>query len=452
MRSILNSALLAALASMASPASADIRMAYDGRGDALYLPYYTVENGKSTLLSVRNESTQTTSAIVRFVEALNGQGVLYFLIQLPAGATWTGAVVAEGEDGARLVSDSDVCTTPVKVGRELVFSLFRNFDYANNFPDGGGDGTERTRSGAIEVLEYASLGGEMADEVEALQCQAIEDRYASTPNEEARAALNTFMEPSTGSLSASVQVVDVAAGSVFSYEAVALDGVYGTPRVAFPGDPLPRLATPTLAGDETAFFVQSPLGRLSFDADRGPDAISSLFMTTRLNGEVAQDQALGAATDWVLAFPTRHAYVAERPGSLYNGGAVVAPFTAQFGAGGACESIGVGVVAPTGGEPLDAAFATIPSAEGGSVCGQTTLLKFAAEPGVEDGTARLSFDGELPGLRVTPAGTTLPVVIQGLPVVGLRLSNFVNEGVDGAGTLANYSFATPLRAAAIETD
>lgn len=61
-------------------------------------------------------------------------------------------------------------------------------------------------------------------------------------------------------------------------------------------------------------------GRFRFAADRGADAVNSLFMGSARSGEAINDAGLQAGTQWLLAMPTRQAPVADLAGSLVGTG------------------------------------------------------------------------------------------------------------------------------------
>lgn len=165
---------------MAQPADAALKLSTNGMGDAVYVPYYTIQNGQTTLLTVTNHSDTPTAARVHFSEALNGQAVLYFHVYLPPQARWVGAVTEGPNGGARLHAATDTCSVPSWLINTELGADFAHWDYSEYFPDGAATDLSRTRSGQIEILEFAPVGGDMAREVYAKDCAALDKRYLGT--------------------------------------------------------------------------------------------------------------------------------------------------------------------------------------------------------------------------------------------------------------------------------
>ncbi|MCK7595339.1 hypothetical protein [Pseudomarimonas salicorniae] len=435
-----------AFALLPSTALAEMIRASDGRGDALYLPYYTVEGGAASLLTVRNHADHPALAQVRFVESLNGQSVLSLNLALPAQGTWTAAVIESAEGGAELVSASSVCTVPILAGSAPGFARFRVFDYDVRYPDGGPGDVGRTRAGAVEVLGFAAPLGPFADEVDELECRSIQERYLGE-RASVISALQPLHGPPSAALSASMQIVEVSAGTVLSYEGTAIRGFFNRVSVVLPDDPLPRFSTPLAETPGGELLLATPSARYAVSEARGPDAVSALFMATGLEGDVANDPSIGAATDWLIAFPTRHAYVAALPGSLFDGGGPVAPFSEAFTPEGACQKLKLSRRRADGQPLFDPQSDPPPPPQRteAAVCPQVGLLPFVAIDGLDETAARVRFAGDaLPGLPLRRADDGQQVILPGLPVIGLRLSRFVNGNL-GGGVLANYSFAEPLK-------
>jgi hypothetical protein len=119
--------------------------------------------------------------------------------------------------------------------------------------------------------------------------------------------------PPSGGLFGGAAVVNVQAGTMFSYDAKAIDGFYvaegnyvGDDSHQEPGTILPSLDS-----------GNSSIGRVflngstetSFGLDRGVDAVSYVFMHDAIMNEYTTESAVGAATEWVITFPTKQFYV-----------------------------------------------------------------------------------------------------------------------------------------------
>ena len=75
----------------------------------------------------------------------------------------------------------------------------------------------------------------------------------------------------------------------------------------------------------------------TFPAARAIDAVSLALMATYLRGDYNADPALGAATEWIVAFPTKRFYT-----DVESDAAVRAPFTDAFRDDGRADSPGLG--------------------------------------------------------------------------------------------------------------
>ena len=414
-------------------AHAALSIETSGRGQAVFVPYYTVDDGQSTLVTISNSSGGAKAVRVNFVEALNGQRVFTFNLYLGAFDTWTGAVFdPEGEGAPAHIASADAsCVVPAQLDAP---QPFRPFNYADVFPDGGPTGVDRTRRGAIEVIELGVLDAGVPSN----DCEALVDRFFE--GGEWQADPNADLSAPGGGLSASAMIVDAASGVAWQVPGMAIDGFAGRPQHGSPAEETPRITDPITAADGEDFEVLLADGTIAtVDGARGPEAVSALFMASTAWGDFYVDPAMGASTAWLLSMPTRHAHVAELPGSLLGeDGSAAAPFTAAFDGGAGCEDAASRRWDLDGISVDDTLSPPLPPVE---LCAQTQLLGVSdAGPIVsasEAGRVRLDFT---PGHELALPGD---VLLRGLPVVGLRLSRFVNENVQD-GVLANYTLGEPL--------
>ena len=422
-------ALSAALLVAFSPlASAELSVSQSGRGDALYMPLYDVAEGRDSLLTVRNTGDRPSAIRVVLSEAANGQTVLDFNLFLPAQATWTAALVEDGE-GATLVSASSLCTVPriPPDGVEL-----RPFNYASNFPDGGETSRTRTRRGSVEVFELGSLDSALAAATNSGACNSLLGAY------QPGASRNGLATPSAA-LSGNVQVVEVAEGTVYAIPAIAIRGFHTSPVDALPGAALPRLTTPQLAAGASHHVVDTPAGRFRFAGNRGADAVSSLFMASAISGEVVGDPDLDGRTEWLVAFPTKNVYVANLPGTVAGPGGLQPPFRERFDASGSCEPVAADERNLRGGERTT----DQPGQQFDyQLCSQVNLKGF--DPAEGSGSDLVRFDDTAQRYIEAEREDGTPVRLKGLPVVGWRLSSFSNAAAQ-PGVLASYTVALPLQ-------
>src|SRR3954470_21974481 len=89
---------LAMLAASAGCAHA-VSLNANGMGQVLIYPYYTVNAGQQTLLTVVNTSGAGKALKVRFLEARNGRTVLDFHLFLSARDIWSAAAFKVSDAG-----------------------------------------------------------------------------------------------------------------------------------------------------------------------------------------------------------------------------------------------------------------------------------------------------------------------------------------------------------------
>ena len=82
-----------------------------GSGQVLLYPYYTVEKGQDTLISLVNTSEQGKRVYVQIREGRNSRLVANFNVYLSAYDAWTAALTSTA-DGAKIVSNDESCTRP----------------------------------------------------------------------------------------------------------------------------------------------------------------------------------------------------------------------------------------------------------------------------------------------------------------------------------------------------
>ena len=93
-RKNLTAAVLAGLAGAAGivGSAQAVNINPDGLGQVLIYPYYTVNGGNATLLSVVNTSEDAKAVKVRFMEGQNSQEVLDFNLYMSPFDVWVAAI------------------------------------------------------------------------------------------------------------------------------------------------------------------------------------------------------------------------------------------------------------------------------------------------------------------------------------------------------------------------
>ena len=145
----------AAVIAPTSDQATALRLAPEGIGHILMVPYYTAQGGNATFLNIVNtDETNGKVAKVRFRGASNSDDVFDFLLFLSPGDVWTGMVTKDAATGlANLSTPDNSCVLPQEVkavgGNKFIT---RRLDKKSL----NGMAAE-TREGYVEVLNTADL-------------------------------------------------------------------------------------------------------------------------------------------------------------------------------------------------------------------------------------------------------------------------------------------------------
>jgi len=166
-RTSMTAAILAGIAGVAgiSNMANAVYLNPDGLGSVLVYPYYTVNGGNVTLISVVNTTDQGKAVKVRFLEAYNSREVLDFNLYMSPFDVWV-AAVAPLATGAEVLTNDNSCTVPPIPAAGVAFRTGA-FDgsIAGQPKDGGPTSLVRTREGYVEMYEMAVLTGTSASNV-----------------------------------------------------------------------------------------------------------------------------------------------------------------------------------------------------------------------------------------------------------------------------------------------
>jgi hypothetical protein len=326
---------IAAGAAFAVPAAHAMHVDPHGLGQVLVFPYYTANGGNDTLFAITNTTAHAKALRVRFHEGYDGRGVLDLDVYVAPHGTWSASVTSSGDDAslARLVTSDAVCTIPAFSAHAIDFS---DASYAGENTatgrtgnaDGGPETADRTREGHFDVFEMGEVTGNAhgsADAIAAANCGAIAAAWSSggywstDPDAD--------LSPPAGGLYGIEYVVDVARGTMFGVDAVAIDGFRSTPLHTAPGDDAPDLdsASAEADGRYAALVVADGAPRTLEYADP-VDAVSALFMAGSLEGNFTRSPSIGAETDWIVTAPTKRWYVDP----AIAGNAAKPPFETSF--------------------------------------------------------------------------------------------------------------------------
>jgi len=302
---------LAVAAGVSTTAMAQMHINHQGVGEALVYPLYTAQNGNDTYIAVVNTTDKTKAIKVRILEAQNSVEVLDFNVYMSPEDHFSFAITANEDGGASLVTNDKTCTVPQITGA----IPFRNFKYANDKAADDADTADkdesfdntsiaRTQIGHIEVIEMGQIDEDDAGVGTAVYKATLHDANGVPGN--CAAHTDLWSEPSSadladedsivglwlddeslgfetnwmgGGLYGYGQVVNVAEGTAFGYDAVAIanlvgDGAAGSALHYEPGDIDPNFNDPFSINPE----VDTEEGFVVIDPTDPPVfAVSTLF-------------------------------------------------------------------------------------------------------------------------------------------------------------------------------
>jgi hypothetical protein len=408
---LLGAAVTAALAATSAQA---VTVSNDGLGQVLLYPYYTVESGFQTLLSVVNTTARAKAVKVRFLESLNSREVLDFNLYLSPQDVWTGMVTEDATTGgAKLVvaANETSCTVPaISTGiggaGEQTFLTY-GFDGTGT---AAGDalataGAARTRSGYVEIIEmgdieagYQLTGGQdfvasvthSGGVLTAAKCNAVAAEWnllaAAFPDlghqvapPGVPSAGTAGLDAVSGGLTGTGTLINIAKGTDYSYDPVPLAGFNDGAVLSHtePGNLSPSLAQSInrsdvvrVAQDTGIATITTSTWNVAPATFNGVDAVSAALMRTNVINEYVVNTAIHAGTDWVVTFPTKRWYV----DGVAN---AVRPFSKLFTASGACETITLGFFDQEEQRPTGTiGFSPAPAGQGQSLCWEANVITF----------------------------------------------------------------------------
>lgn len=492
--------LVIALAPLfAAPAHA-VTLDPRGGGQVLLYPLYSVDRGNQTLMSIVNTSARGKALHVAFHEGFDNRTVLNFNLYLGPYDVWTAGIFSVDENGpAAILTRDKSCTVPSFGSVQYV--PFRNYGYSGAQSDGGSSGLERTREGTIEVIEMGSLVSGSPAAVAAAHgdngvpanCAALVQAWIAPDGFWVQDSTRDLGNP-TGGLFGGAALVNVANGTMWSYNAAALEEFRQDPGDVPRGtrnsvvlhrvgsDPHPNLADaltdPSRDIAAASVLIDGKLVRAEYPAaTRAIDAVTAALASDTLSNDYVVESAIGAQSEWIIDLPTKSFYTDP----AIVGDAGVAPFMGVFGTTGYCMTaraavfdreertevgcgpIGVpppGYHCPTVVElcnvvqtaPFEQTGISAPTAETSSsfLAPRLSVVFGSGTPrqlGFASGWMRLELASS-PGdgaHRMRPANDG--TVFEGLPAIGFLATNYVNSAAL-PGLLANYSGAFAHRTTA----
>jgi hypothetical protein len=465
---------LAGVAGIANMASA-VNLNPDGLGQVLLYPYYTVNGGQNTLLSVVNTTNVGKAVKVRFLEGYNSREVLDFNLFLSPFDVWTAGLFSTGDtsSAAAITTADNSCTAPqFKQGsiNGNGYQSFLNYAYTGTNEDTGPTNLARTREGHFEMITMSDIidGSDLS--VDTTHVDSVPPGCGGGTSSKTQAEIDfetgtDTVAPSSG-IFGSAAVVNVAQGTYYPFNADAIDGFTAIRLDSPTGSLDPSLRAVNDAGGATATSYVFDDGALltsvySAGGTTGIDAVSSIFMAANVYNEYEADASAVSGTDWVVNFPTKRFYV----DSLYTATTTaIIPFEESFenspnGDGLSCARIAITIYdrEENTSTPGGCGFSPCPPGQpDSSLCHETNVITFN-----QSGTASILSSNLASniqpigtagwvGLDLTLTSTaTRPHnlnpsnngnVFTGLPITGFEAVNFVTGDPNGA-ILSNYSGA-----------
>lgn len=475
-------AVLATLGLAAGSAQAAF-LADTGAGQVLIYPYYSVQGGMDTYVSVVNTTSVSKAVKVRFIEGKASQEVLDFNLYLSKFDAWAAAVTSSTSGGAKLVTNDQSCTAPQITGAVE----FRNLKYTG--VDSFEDDISRVREGYIEIIEMGvpNTTSVTIDGTAGRSFDWAVTHKAGTPRVpnncayvNAQWALSASAGQPGGTLAVSTPIggligtgtlINVAQGVDYSYDPTAIDGFVANNTLlhTVPGNTRPSMTD----ADKTSIVVQKagPTTQtiVTQGWDFGEDAISAVLMRNNVNNEYTVEAGLNAGTDWVVTFPGKNLYVfanaAFLPYTKRFGDLLVSPFyTKDATKWKACEPVtpsiydreedtkqaGIDFSPSNTPTPTLCFEANVITFKSTNVLGSVNVKKDLTDV-FSNGWMNLSlYNASTPDHYLVPpalstntvAGTPVlntQVTYTGLPVVGFMANKLVNGNV--GGVLSNYGGA-----------
>lgn len=451
-----------------------------GTGQVLLFPYYTVNGGQATLISIVNTTARAKSLKVEFREGHNARQAIDFNLFLGPYDSWTATIGSDSETSFAYVHTRDeTCTAPdmpewdSALGGGWRVSMF-DYAYTADNEDSGPTNALRTREGYVAVFELAQLAGALAAAVDVdgpRQCQVVRDIDPASVN----------LSVPGGGLAGRFAIVDVAQGTLLGGSATAIADYSNIVLYTDTTSLLNYIAIGNSAPGfaRASVFANGRVANLDYSTsapNNAVDAVSAVLAADSLQADITREASVGSFSEWVLTAPTKWVYtdnqILGEPLNTTQPG--IPPYEEIFGAaraGGSCsrfearghdrEGHAISFAPDTPISGNNDSTATLPDF---SLCRSTDVVHFGPvpasgttpvlgsrlgvkvwnpQPVIDSGHAILSFskrnDGTPRILRPDMNGNS----VRGLPLIGFEAIKYVNGNVL-PGVLANYTYALPL--------
>lgn len=291
---------------------AAVHISHNGKAEAMIVPYYTVANGLTTLLTIDNTTDEFKAIKLHLREARKGDAIYSFNLYLTPKDMWA-AAITDVNGVVNILSNDESCT----------INLHNLIGPPPQTPEGGWE----WQTGLLEIIEMGVIDTtQIPDMNNENRCQVMNDAWeAQGPNSLWRADGTNAMLPVTGGLQANTTVIDVSSGFSFDVPVIHLDDFY--PENTIDNQP-PESEFPDLSSGDTVSLLIHNGQAITTQWPTGYEAVSALLMKTTLENEFDVETATAGATEWVISFPTARYHlsspISHKP-FYYNNGMFTFP-------------------------------------------------------------------------------------------------------------------------------
>jgi len=462
----------ATLGALSGVSNAAITVAQNGVGHINILPYYSVQSGNTTLISIANTDEVNGKAVkVRFRGAQFSDDVFDFQVFLSPADVWTAAVTLDGTV-ARLATSDKSCTLPVSVNQPFVTARLLDANKAQG-----------TREGYVEIINMGDIAPASALFTATKHVNGVAPcttsvliGNAATPND-----LTGLLTAPTSGLTSFATIINVASSKAFTIPGTALvqstavpvrysrqanltigTASFGSVPPAFAPAQTADSVFDTATGDVTMYEFDLPDLSTPYGAATAAAQLAELqtaLAKASVVTEYATDDSILASTDVVLSQPTRRYYYTwtDTPAAgtdplrtLATVAGATGPYT-----GLAAATNSITVAAPTVYDREErtvvdqSSIVISPNPQGSATW---TLIGEVSVVSINNGSApsgalkanitaqdyTFAYNDGLVRLSTTNQANGAP-----LPVIGFTAVNVFNSSVGAAGT--NYGQVLPLK-------
>lgn len=305
--------------------AAAVTMSANGSGQVLIYPYYTINAGQQSALTVSNTTDKAKAIKLMIRGGVFGRASFALNVYLGAHDTWTGTLFQWGDGaaaGPALLSNDVSCTVPDLHAADLpTVPGGRHYLRPNASTLSIG---AVPKEGYIVAIEMGELNGDIGTEVgtHLIDGSSVyrppdcsKPIAAWQPDGIWRKDASTDISAPTGGLSGNMTITNASEGTIFRFNATALKdfrvaAMHTAPDATLPdlGDALSDSGTGVASA---TIRVGDKVIQSDYPADRTIDAVSAVLMAQQLDTNYDYRSGIGASTAFVVSMPTKRFYVAD---------------------------------------------------------------------------------------------------------------------------------------------